>query len=521
MRRITTISLLLGGCILSLFTACSDIDGDFTTSSSARLTLEVDTVAFDTVFTSITSSTRRVKVYNHNDKDLRIAQVRLAQGTDSPFRVNVDGQSVGSGIGNIEIMAHDSLFVFCEVTTKENRSELPAVVRDSVVFQLESGVEQYMVLEAWGQDVIILRAPRIDANTTWNDPRPYVIYDSLVVATGATLTIDEGVTLCFHDKAQFIVHGRLLCAGSQEYPITLRGDRTDRILSYLPYDRMDAQWGGIVFTSTSCGNVLECTNLRAATWGIDIQTQDENLSSDDPQLTLLHSSIHNVRRDGIHARFASLYVANSEISNAGGNCVTLLGGSALFIHTTIAQFYPWSGQQGKALYFTNILKASSEEESDTLLPLYQAEFQNCLITGKTTDEIQGTSVEDRTDVTFNAQFLNCLVNIDLGDLNDEKNAGARSLFTNCVNETEAFHQKEKPAQEKLDSLVWGRQNFLTIDNDNFFYDFQLDSLSNARGIGASTPATYFPLDRYRRPRPSTKPDVGCYQYMPVEAKSKE
>ena len=513
MHRLFHICLSLVALILCVCTACTDIDGDFTTSPTARLTMEMDTVPFDTVFTGITSSTRRVKVYNHNDKDLRITQVSLSQGEDSPFRVNVDGQSVGSGIGNLEIMAHDSLFMFCEVTPKDNQSELPTVVRDSIVFLLESGVEQYMVLEAWGQDVVILRAPRIETDETWADPRPYVIYDSLVVEEGVTFMIEQGVTLCFHDKAFMTVRGQLLIEGEEDNPVTLRGDRTDRIFSYLPYDRMDAQWGGITLTSRSKDNYIAYTNLRAATWGIDLQPQDEDVMTDNPQLTLVHSSIHNVRNDGLRARYTSLYVANSEISNAGGNCVSLLGGSALFVHTTLAQFYPWSGQQGKALYFTNIIKASSEEEGDTILPLHQAEFQNCLITGKTTDEIQGTSVEDREDIDFKVNFLNCLVNIDLGDANDEKTASARSLFTNCVNETEAFHQKERPEQSQLDSLVWGKKNFLTIDNENYCYDFQLDSLSNARGIGATEPAKLFPYDRYTRPRPEKNPDAGCYQYF--------
>ncbi|MGN1240585.1 MAG: hypothetical protein ACI4TV_06895, partial [Paludibacteraceae bacterium] len=45
-----------------------------------------------------------------------------------------------------------------------------------------------------------------------------------------------------------------------------------------------------------------------------------------------------------------------------------------------------------------------------------------------------------------------------------------------------------------------------------YYDFRLDSLSPARGIGDSITALSYPIDRNGTSRQYTLPDAGCYQY---------
>ena len=75
-----------------LFASCDD-DETYTTSPSALLTFSEDTIRFDTVFTTIGSSTQLFKVYNRGDEALMLPSVRLASGGRSGFRVNVDGMS--------------------------------------------------------------------------------------------------------------------------------------------------------------------------------------------------------------------------------------------------------------------------------------------------------------------------------------------------------------------------------------------------------------------------------------------
>ena len=85
--------------------SCND-DDSFTTSSSAKLTFEMDTVRFDTVITTVGSSTKRFKVFNKNDDGIRIISVGLESGGESGFRINVDGHS-GNILNDLQILKKD------------------------------------------------------------------------------------------------------------------------------------------------------------------------------------------------------------------------------------------------------------------------------------------------------------------------------------------------------------------------------------------------------------------------------
>ena len=89
--------LLLSSVLIS---SCSD-DEQMTTDHSAQLSFSQDTVSFDTIFSGITSPTERVRVYNKNDKGLRIKNVRLESGGTSGFMMNVDGQN-GTSINDVQ-----------------------------------------------------------------------------------------------------------------------------------------------------------------------------------------------------------------------------------------------------------------------------------------------------------------------------------------------------------------------------------------------------------------------------------
>ena len=160
----------------ALFGSCQD-DDDFTTSSTSKLTFEADTIRFDTVITTIGSSTKRFKVFNQNDKGLHISSVELESGGASGFRVNVDGHS-SAQLSDIEILKKDSIFIFAEVTLPIQGSNFPEYVSDKLIFNLESGVRQEIVLEAYGQDATFLHAPRYSSDTELSNERPYIIYDS-------------------------------------------------------------------------------------------------------------------------------------------------------------------------------------------------------------------------------------------------------------------------------------------------------------------------------------------------------
>ena len=458
-----------------LFAACSD-EETYTSSPASPLQFSEDTLSFDTVFTTIGSSTQWLKVFNPNSDGVRLTSISLASGGRSGFYINVDGQS-GNVFNNVEIAHKDSIFIFVEVNVDPIDDDSPVLIEDSIVFTHQNGARQYVQLRAYGQDVIIMRQVCFDRDTTLVATRPYLIYDSLVVARGCTLTLAEGTHLYFHSKASLDVHGTLLSQGSLEHPVVMRGDRLDRMFDYLPYDRLDSQWGGVWFAKESTGNVLDYTDIHSGSYGVYC----EESTFDDYKLTMTNSIIHNVASAGLSLNLCKVYVANSQISNANSYCIDMLGGYADFVHCTIAQFYPWK-EYVAAVRLTNT-------RNDTITDLHHAAFYNCFITGGQEDEIYGQRATESqfSDVEFNYHFENCVLATVIAE--DDTN------FVACT----------------LDTLEHHANNFRTIDTDNYIYDFRLDSASVARGKASDRYLDRYPTDRCGVERKSGAVDAGCYQ----------
>ena len=264
MKRFLQITISVMSVLLA---ACSE-DTDFSASPSLRLEFSRDTIAFDTLFTTVGSPTAGLVVRNRNSDALRISNVRLGSGGSSGFSVLVDGQ-YGSSMSDLEIRGKDSIFVYAAVELERNGADVPLMVKDSLIFTLESGVQQQVALLAYGRDVTFMRGEVIATDSLLPGGH-YVIYDSLVVAPDATLALEKGTTLYFHDKAFLRVEGTLDARGSLEQPVVMRGDRTDNMFSYLPYDRVPGQWGGVVFSSTSNNNrLLHCGTGRYSVEPLD------------------------------------------------------------------------------------------------------------------------------------------------------------------------------------------------------------------------------------------------------------
>ncbi len=481
--------------LLSLCAISCDEDETFTTGTSSVLTFSRDTIAFDTVFVGVGTPTQRFKVYNPNSKGLRIPHIRLASGGESGFRVNVNGES-GMLFSDVELYHKDSMYVFIELTAKPQGSDEPTEVKDSLLFMLESGKEQKVLLTAFGQNATPLKAVTFTENTTLSSERPYLVYDSLVVAAGTTLTIPAGVRLFCNNGTNVVVRGRVVCQGTYDQPVVFRGLRTDRMFSYLPYDRLDAQWGGIYIAHESQDNVFECVDIHGGNYGVYCERLIERstftgnqiapLEQEQRKILMRNSSVHNVASDALFMNFWNGEFLNCEFSNAKGNCVTLVGGNTEFVHCTLAQFYPWDASHGNALYFCNVM-------NDTIYPLTKAYFKNCFVTGRAKDEVFGSRLEN-SDAAFDARFFNCAVNTDIVAEN------SKDYFINCV-------------AENPDSTIYGAANFKTVDTDIYYYDFRLDSLSIARGVGNVAYSQPVPKDKDGNERPAERPDAGCYQYM--------
>lgn len=475
-------------CLLTLMAltlgACGDLI-TWTADPSMRLRFAADTVKFDTVITGAASSARDVTVYNDSEDGVRIAQVRLKKGGESLFRVNVDGQFLAGGVGqDFEIWGKDSLCLRLFVNVPVDESDEIFERQDELIFTLESGVEQRLVLASSGMNVDILRAEVVSEDRVLAPRRPYQVFDSLVVAEGCTLTLPAGCTLMFHDGAELVVRGTLLCQGTQERPVTLRGDRTDRMFPYLPYDNTPNRWGGVRIGKSSRANRLEQTDLHSADFGI-IADSTEWQQTDEPVLTIHNSVIHNIGGPGLILRGTTALVTGTQISNTRGHCVGVTGGDVRFIHCTLAQFYPFTAERGDALHLAN-------REGETAVPLRRAHFLNCVITGYAEDVIMGDFEEKEGEEQVDYLFQNSLLRTEPSD------------------DAERFREIKYDLRDSLE--IYADKHFQTFDDHAFIYDFTPDTLSAIRGLADPQWALPYATDRLGRDRMADgEPDAGAYE----------
>lgn len=411
-----------------LLTACTDED-TFSTNRSNVLTFSVDTVQLDTLFSTVPSSTYSFWVRNNSGDGIRIQNVRLERGGQSGFRVNVDGTFLDPVATNFEVRKGDSLLVFVEVTTRENGIEGPQLVEDNLMFTLESGVVQKVNLRTWSWDAEKIGALHIERDTVIESSRPIIVYDSIVVDSDAVLTL-RNTEFYFHDSAHLTVRGRLLAKNC-----LMRGDRLDHMFTNLPYDRVKGQWQGIRLMKLSLGNVMEDCEIR--------NTKDAILC-DSASLSLKNCIVHNCEGYGVKGRNSDIEIDYCQITNCLSDCLFADGGIVSVNHTTLAQFYPFSANRGAALRF------------DTGKRGIDFSCLNTLATGYDRDVVFGEQKD--TTLAYKFSFENCL------------------LRTDSINRPERL--KDIIWETPKDSIE-GKKHFRTIDEDNFFYDFTIDSISPA------------------------------------------
>ena len=436
--------------ILSALVACSDNDS-FTTSPSARLTFSTDSVKMDTIFSNVGSRTYDFWVYNNASDGIRLQSVRLKQGNQKGFRVNVNGyyldNSIGSVVTGLEVRKGDSIRVFVELTTPLNGQDEPKVVTDDLVFRLESGVEQSVALQGCSWDAIFMQNVVVSRDSLIESTKPIVIYGGISVDSTATLTI-RNTTLYFHDGEGIDVAGRLLTDS-----VVMRGDRLDRMFTYLPYDRVSGQWGksgGVIIRQSSTGNVLRRTEIRnAGLFGV--RCDSAAIVDGALRLDMEDCIVHNTAGDCLFADNANIRLRNCLFSNAMGDCVCISGGKADISRCTMAQFYPFAGGRGAALSFTNVT------------PLLELKCDSIVMTGYAEDVFVGFNAD--TTNLFNFQF-------------------SRSLLRTPKIETKDSVRFENIIWETPKDSVQGKQHFRLVDSDSLRYDFHIiDSISPARGLG--------------------------------------
>lgn len=488
MKKLTAPLLFLLTILLNLLPACNEMEENYSTNPNLRLSFSLDTLTFDTVFTTVGSATRQFMIYNYNKEPLNIESILLAGAGSTGFRINVDGRK-GDSFSNIGILDQDSLFVFVEVTVDPNGKNQPLLIEDSVVFTV-NGIRQSVLLEAYGQDVNLYKGGvSFTKDTTLAADRPYLVYDSLVVAQNVKLSIEEGATFYMHDKANIIVYGTLEANGTQEEPVTFRGDRLDNLLDNLPYDRIPGLWGGITFKASSFHNRMDYTIMRNSQTGITFHASNP----EQQKMTIRNSLLSNAKGNLLSAVNCRIDVSNTELSNACGAVVGLVGGTYDFTHCTIVNYMTLA--QVDTLEKVSVALANQISDNERY-PL-SASFSNTIIDGGNSEELTRSAINDA--VAFDYQFTNCMIKSRGGVEADEH-------FKDCL------------------IKGWSPTYISRGGSDNdYYFDFRLAS-DTTLCIGNADPevAKLFPIDRLGTDRLHSEkgPSIGAYEYVKLEEEEK-
>ncbi len=348
---------------------------------SVKLEFSVDTLTFDTVFTTVGTTTRMVTVYNRTLDNLRLSTVSLVGGAASCFRMNVDGDTSLTA-RDIEIEAGDSIFIFVQANINPTAATAPFVVEDAIAFS--NG--QRIVLTAWGRNAVYHRLLPSDSTwfsvidcENWDHSRPHVFISPAAVLDGHTLTLHNGDELYFYDGAMLIVdsNAHLRVQGTAETPVLFSSMRHDGWYSFLP-----GQWQTIWFYNYSTGNVIDHAVIENGTSGLRCYPGS--------QLTLSNTVIRNMSDCGIVGQAATITGRNLLVYDCLADVTVLRGGSYDFRNCTFANYWSYSARKIEGIVLSNNEVRDGEVLGGDLL---KADFRDCIIWGTYNKEVLLSELE--------------------------------------------------------------------------------------------------------------------------------
>lgn len=423
------------------------------TDPSAKVAFSRDSVLFDTVFTTIGSTTRSIRVINKNNQKINISSVTLEQGNSSNFTMNVDGVK-GKEVRDVEILANDSIYIFIQVNVDPTSQNAPLVIQDHILFNVNGNI-QSVALEAWGQDAYYhfpdkaiqyktgylpysLVSSATNTTVTWNNDKPHVIYGWLVVDSTQKLVINQGVKVYLHKNAGLWVYrfGTLQVNGVAGNEVIFQGDRRE-----ADYSDQPGQWDRIWINEGHTDNRINYAIIKNSFIGV----QAEVIANPNQpgRLKLTNTVIRNCSKWGLYAVAYNIWGANNAILNCKEYVAALtVGGKYTFLHTTFANYFAKDGGRGgqACVHIDNYT-------GTTTFSLDSAYFGNCIIDGSQGNELE---IDLKTGAAGNYKFNSCLLKT--------------AVITGTNSVSNVFNQ-------------------VTDFKDAANYDIRLNSGSKARGIG--------------------------------------
>jgi hypothetical protein len=438
----------------------------------AQLLFSQDTIMFDTVFTTVGSTSRIFKVYNTSSKAVNITSIDLAGGSTSPFRINVDGIPAVS-TGDILLRGGDSMFVFVDVNLDPNNGTSPLMIEDSIIFYT-NGNRQSVVLNAVGQDAYLHYYEISDCNEVWPTDKPHLVIGYVIAPSGCKLTIPAGADVYMHHNA-FIASdsdATLEVLGTASSPVKFQGDRLEP-----EYEDEPGQWRFIWCSTLSKNNIVDWAIIKNGTIGV---LCDSFGGSSNPTCRITNTVIKNMTLAGIFGRCSDIKGSNLLVTNCAQYCAAIAyGGKCDFRHCTFANYWNIDNRTTPAVVVNNWYKI--DDFNNEVRDLNSANFYNCIIYGDKDVELALDSITTGGEL-FNCYFGNCLIKSD----------EANTSFAHFSAATQVMDQ----------------QNWIP----DFINDYHLGTASQAVNIADSAYSAGLTndLDNFNRFTDGS-PDLGCYE----------
>ncbi len=471
-------------CTISL---SSCFDEEFVPATTMDIDVSTDTLRFDTVFTTIGSTTLNFTINNRSDQNVIVDQIFL-DAPNTMFRLNVDGISTNNA-QNVKILANDSIYVFVEVTVNPDQdvSVSPFIIEEFLNIRSGSSTKR-VLLEAWGQNANYItgkdargRFLRFSCNNgqiIWDDPKPYII-NGVVFIDSCTIVVPAGARVYTHG-GQFISNNSLLndgaliflptaqlqVNGTESNPVIFQADRLEQ-----EYQSEPGQWSGIRFLAGQSVHSLNNVIIKNSIVGIRADSATS--------VSLRNVQIYNTSSIGLVGINANIQMDNCLIyANEAQSCVFASGGSYRLRHCTLANFQ----NRSPALYMDNFSCLDEDCINRLALPL-DVVVENSIIVGSNDDEIEVVDVTGGQDEFLSLSFQRTLLKIQESKVAIDFNA-------NCSN-----------------CLEWGNEQ-LFLDPDN--YNYALDTLSVARDKGILISDLRTDILGTNR---DANPDLGCLEFI--------
>lgn len=440
---------------------CEPSSEDISFDPDLRLTYSTDTVTFDTLFSTVGSITKRFKIYNPNEKAIQLNRLFLGAGNQSSYSLTVNGVKEKSFQNEI-IYGNDSLLVLVEVLIDPSNQDLPFLVKDSVEVAYNSRSEN-IKLVSWGQDAVFINNEAIPCNSIWTKERPYVIYDSAWVANGCQLTVEAGTKIYIDNGTYFTIIGSIRIQGNADEKVEIADTRLDQ-----KFDQAPGQWGSLFFFPGSTGNSIDHTIIKNGTTGITLSINKVNGQGAEVQLS--NTSIQHMSESGIASFAGTVEAYNLEIFHCQNQLLAGFGGSYLFNHCTFSNEPNDFSREGASVGFANYVEFS---DGTILANSLSLDLTNSIIWGREDEELV-------VDLTSAAP----------ASVKVERN------IIRSADESWAI----------LNNFISQEDNYPGFYAPNF-YDYQIDSLSNARDSALTSLVTH---DMLGTPR-DAMPDIGAYE----------